>query len=92
MRGQGPGPGGLAAGQFGFGVGEFPQGLFPFALQAAGDQPVVRVDGPVAALGPAGVVAGLLGLALVLGQRGVVAVFELAGGLQAWMPNCAGSL
>jgi hypothetical protein len=29
------------------------------------------------------VVAGLLNLALVLGQRGVVAVFELAGGLQA---------
>ena len=40
----------------------------PIRLQAAGDQPVVRVDGPVAALGPGGVVAGLLDLALVLGQ------------------------
>jgi hypothetical protein len=38
---------------------------------------------PVTAFGPGGVVAGLLGLALVLGQRGVVAVFELAGGVQA---------
>ena len=53
----------------------------PFGFQAAGDQPVVRVDGPVAALGPGGVVAGLLDLAALLGQRGVVAVLRAAGRL-----------
>ena len=50
-------------------------------LQAAGDQPVARVDRPVAALGPVGVVAGLLDLAPPLRQRGVVAVLELLGGV-----------
>jgi len=59
----------------GLGVGQFPQRVFPFAFQAAGDQPVVRIDGPVAALGPGRLVAGLLDLAFVLGQGGVVAVF-----------------
>ncbi|MGE5289381.1 MAG: hypothetical protein ACM3ML_19710, partial [Micromonosporaceae bacterium] len=57
--------------------------MFPFGFQAAGDQPVAGVDGPVAAFGPAGVVAGLLDLAAVLGHGGVVAVFELRGGGQA---------
>ena len=57
--------------------------VFPFGFQAAGDQPVVRVDGAVAALGPGGLVAGLLDLAAVLVQRGVVAVLDLLGGLQA---------
>jgi hypothetical protein len=64
-------------------VCELLHGSVPLGFQAAGDQPVVGVDGPVAALGLGGVVAGLLDLALVLGQRGVVAVFELSGGGQA---------
>ena len=55
----------------------------PLGLQAAGDQPVVGVDGPVAALGLAGLVAGLLDLAAPLRERGVVAVLELLGGGQA---------
>jgi hypothetical protein len=74
---------GLAAGQLSLGVGELAERLFPGGFEAAGDQPVVWVDGQVAALGPGRVVAGLLDLALVLGQGGIVAVFELAGGLQA---------
>ena len=82
-RGEGLRPGGLAAGELGFSIGELLQGGVPFGFQAAGDQPVVRVDGPVAALGPGGVVAGLLDLTAVLVQRGVVAVLELRGGVQA---------
>jgi hypothetical protein len=58
-------------------------GIVPFCFQAAGDQPVVGVDGAVVALGFAGVVAGLFDLASPLGQRGVVAVLELLGGGQA---------
>jgi hypothetical protein len=81
--GEGLGPGGLAAGQLGLGVGELAERVFPLGFQAAGDQPVVGVDGAVAALGPGGVVAGLLGLAAVLVQRRVVAVLDLLGGLQA---------
>src|SRR5206468_612264 len=81
--GGGLGAGGLAARKFSLCIGKLAGGLFPFGCQPAGDQPVVGVDGPVAALGPAGVVAGLLHLAVVLGQGGIVAVFELPGGLQA---------
>jgi hypothetical protein len=93
-RGEGLGPGGLAAGQLGFGVGGLLQGGVPFGFQAAGDQPVLGVDGAVAALGLDGLVAGLLDLAAVLVQRGVVAVLELLGGVQAGLQRgslfCAG--
>src|SRR5260370_855810 len=44
----------------------------PFGFQAAGDQPVFRVDCAVAAFSPGRGVAGLLGLAAPLLQRGVV--------------------
>ena len=74
---------GLSAGEFGLGVGQLLQRGVPLGFQAAGDQPVVGVDGPVAALGSAGPVAGLFDLAAPLGQRGVVAVLELLGGGQA---------
>src|ERR1019366_625586 len=84
------GGGGLAAGELGLGVGVLAEGLFPFGFQAAGDQPVVRVDGPVAALGPGRVVAGLLHLAVPLGEGGVVAVFELPGGGQAGLQRGGG--
>jgi hypothetical protein len=73
------GAGGLAAGQLGLGGGQFGECLFPGGFQASGDQPVVRVDGLVAALGPGRVVAGLLDLAPVLLQGGVVALLELPG-------------
>ena len=82
-RGKGRRPGGLAAGELGFGVGELLQGGVPFGFQAAGDQPVLGVDRAVAALGLDGLVAGLLDLAAVLVQRRVVAVLELLGGVQA---------
>jgi hypothetical protein len=52
-------------------------------LQAAGDQPVVRVDGAVAAFRAAGLIPCLLDLAAPLSQRSVVAVLELLGGGQA---------
>ena len=83
VRGEGPGAGVLPAGELRLGVGQRPQGAFPSGFQAAGDEPVVRVDGAVAPLGPPGFVAGLLRLAAVLVQHGVVVVLELAGGLQA---------
>jgi len=83
LRGEGFRACGLAAGQLSFGVGQFAECGLPFALQPAGDQPVVRVDGPVAALGPGCLVAGLLDLALVLGQGSTMSVFELPGRLQA---------
>ncbi len=76
------GPGGFAAVQLGFGcLGGLQRG-FPLGLQAAGDQPVLRVDGAVAALGPGGGVAGLLGLPAPLVQRGIVAGLDLVGGIQ----------
>ena len=77
------GAGCLAAGQLGLGGGQLGEGFLPGGFQAAGDQPVFRVDGLVAALGPGGLVAGLLDLAPVLGQGGVVALLDLPGGLQA---------
>lgn len=49
--GQRGGAGGLAAGQLGFRCGELAQRLFPVALQAAGDEAVLGVDGTVAAFG-----------------------------------------
>ena len=67
------GPGGFAAVQVGSGILGGLQRGFPFGFQAAGDQPVLRVDSAVAALGPGGGVAGLLGLAAPLIQRGIVA-------------------
>ena len=73
----------LAAGEFFLGVGEVLQRLVPLGLQTVGDQAIVGVDGPVAALRPACLVAGLLGLASPLRERGVVAVFKLLGGGQA---------
>jgi hypothetical protein len=60
-----------------FGVGQLLQRGVPLGLQAAGDQPVIRVDGPVSALGLARVVAGLFDLSAPLRERGVVAVLEL---------------
>src|SRR6266487_3812137 len=53
------------------------------SASAAGDQPVVGVDGLVTALGLDGLVAGLLDLAAPLLQDSVVTLLELAGGLQA---------
>ena len=83
MCGQGFRSRGLAAGEFGLGVGEGLQRGVPLGLQAAGDQSVVRVDGAVAALGATGLVPRLLDLAAPLRQRGVVAIFQLLGGGQA---------
>lgn len=83
LQGQGLRARGLAVGQLGLSVGEVAERLFPGGFEASGNQPVVRVDGQVAALGSGRVVAGLLDLALVLGQGGIVAVLKLPGGLQA---------
>jgi hypothetical protein len=74
------GPGGLAAGELGLGGGQLGERFFPGGFQAAGDQPAVRVDRLVAALGLCGLVAGLLDLAAPLLKRGVVALLELPGG------------
>ena len=81
--GQGRGAVLLAAGQLVLGVGQCLQRGVPLGFQAAGDQPVFGVDRPVAAFGAAGCVAGLLDLAAVLVEDGVVAGLELAGCQQA---------
>ena len=83
MRGQGFRARGLAASELVLGVGQLLQRGVPLGFQTPGDQPVVRVDGPVATLGLAGLVAGLLDLAAPLRERGVVTVLELLGGGQA---------
>src|SRR5919109_136018 len=80
LRGQGFRACVFAAGECLLGVGHLLQRGVPLGLQASGDQAVVGVDGPVAALGFAGVVAGLLDLPPPLRERGVVAVLELLGG------------
>jgi hypothetical protein len=59
---------GLAAGEFGLAVGEGLQRGVPLGLQAAGDQPVVRVDRAVAALGATGLIPCLLDLVAPLRQ------------------------
>jgi hypothetical protein len=59
---------GLAAGEFGLGVGQVLQGGVPLGFQATGDEAVVWVDGPVAAFCLAGQEAGLFGLASPLCQ------------------------
>ena len=63
----------LAAGQLVPASASCLQRGVPLGFQAAGDQPVLRVDRAVAALGAAGLVAGLLDLAAVLVEDGVVA-------------------
>ena len=83
VRGQGFRARGLAASELVLGVGQLVQRGVPLGFQTPGDQPVVRVDGPVAALGGAGVVAGLLDLSAPLCERGVVAVLEVLRGGQA---------
>src|SRR5262249_38326880 len=62
----------------------------PRVLQSAGDEPVLRVDRPVAAFGLDRGVAGGVHLAAPLLQGGVVAVFELLGRLQAGLRRGGG--
>jgi hypothetical protein len=69
-RGEGGRSAAFAAGQLAFGGGEGGQGFLPVGLQAAGDQAVVGVDGPVAAFGPGSVVTGALDR--IRGSRTVV--------------------
>ena len=83
LRGQGFRARMLAAGEFVLGVGEVLAARCSTRSPVRGRPAVVRVDGAVAALGPAGLVAGLLDLAPPLRERGVVAVLELLGGGQA---------
>ena len=77
------GTGCLAAGEFGFGGGQLGEGFLQGGFQAAGDQPVFRVDGLVAALGPGGLVGGPARPGAGAGQGRVVALLDLPGGLQA---------
>src|SRR6266542_1034035 len=69
--------GGLAAGELGFGTGQLREGGVQLGFQAAGHQPVLRVDRAVTAFGPGCCVAGLLGLAAVLGDDRIMAGFQL---------------
>src|ERR1019366_9071516 len=82
VRAELDGAGGLAAVQFGVSVAGGGERGFPLGFQAAGDQPVFRVDGPVAAFGSGRGVAGLLGLAAPLIERGVVPGLDLVRGVE----------
>ena len=83
LRGKDPGPLGLAPAKFSLGVGQCLQRLLPVGFQAAGDQPVVRIDSQVAPLGLGRVIAGPLDLATPLCEGGVHAGLQLRGRVQA---------
>src|SRR5437764_7728749 len=76
------GPGFVTAVQFSVRFADRLERGLPFGFQPAGDQPVFRVDRAVASFGPGGGVAGLLGLAAPLLQRGVVPGLELVRGVE----------
>jgi len=62
--------------QIGLGDGERPQALLPFALEAARHQPIVGVDGAVAALGALHFVACSLHTEPPLLQDRIAIAFE----------------
>jgi hypothetical protein len=59
----------LAAGKFGFGLVKVRQRLLPLSLEVAGDEPILRVDGAIAALGLSCCVAMALDVAAPLADR-----------------------
>src|SRR5258708_37829494 len=69
----------FAACKLGLGGFEGAQALLPLALQAASDQPVVWIDGTVAALGAARFVACPLDAETPLLERGLAICFEPLG-------------
>ena len=69
----------FAACKLGLGGFECAQALLPLALQAASDQPVVWIDGTVAALGAARFVACPLDAETPLLERGLAICFEPLG-------------
>ena len=69
----------FAARKLGLGGFECAQALLPLALQAASDQPVVWIDGTVAALGAARFVACPLDAETPLLERGLAICFEPLG-------------
>src|SRR5437899_8601935 len=69
----------FAACKLGLGGFECAQALLPLALQAASDQPVVWIDGTVAALGAARFVACSLDAETPLLERGLAICFEPLG-------------
>src|SRR6266545_679876 len=70
----------LAAGQLGLGRRDLGELGLPVALQPAGDQAVVGVDGQVAPLGQPGLVVGALDFQAPLPERGVVVGLQPLGG------------
>ena len=67
----------FAAAQFRFGGRQIAQTIFPFRLQAASDEPILRLHGPVAALGPFGFVARPFDFQTPLRQSGIMVGLEL---------------
>src|SRR5215216_5634214 len=80
VGGQGLGAALLATGQLGLGRRDLGELVLPVALQAAGDQPVVGVDGQVAPLRQPGLEAGPLDLQAPLPEGGVVVGLQALGG------------
>src|SRR6478752_1371293 len=78
----------FAACKLGLGGFECAQALLPLALQAASDQPVVWIDGTVAALGAARVVACPLDAETPLLERGLTICFEPLGGGESGSELC----
>src|SRR5215211_838927 len=72
----------LAQREFGLGVSELCERLFPVAFEAAGDEPVLGLDLAVAALCALGLVFGSIDLQPPLFERRVVVVLERLGCVQ----------
>jgi hypothetical protein len=66
----------FAACKFGFGGFECAQALFPFALKATGDQPVIWIDGTITSLRTASFVACPLNTETPLLERGLAISFK----------------
>ena len=65
--------------ELGLCLGELAECVLPVALQAAGDEPVLGLDLPIAALGPVSLVFGAFDLQPPLLERGVVVLLERLG-------------
>ncbi len=66
-------------GELGFGVFELAQLLLPAGLEAAGDEPVLRVAGVEGTLGLDGGVAGALDAQLERPVRALATLLDLVG-------------
>src|ERR1700726_4516454 len=65
--------------EFSFGRFQFTERFFPFRFEPAGDEPIVRIDGPVSTLGALRLVACPLDRQTPLSERAIAIDFEPLG-------------